>query len=222
MNGLLHFLTEIQRAGLKIHTVYDIGAFTGEWSKAVKSTVLKEADFVLFEANPAYAATLAATGFKHFITVLSNPERKEVEFYNGTNTGDSYYKENTKFYDNQGSIKLNCTTLNALVEKHNLPIPNFIKIDTQGSELDILSGAESFLNQVDLIYTECPIIRYNTGAPNIQEYLDYFRNHKFIPISLLETHYGENTLLQVDIMFMRQESKERLLGPNVNIRPWAP
>jgi Methyltransferase FkbM domain len=150
---------------------------------------------------------------------LSNPGREYVNFYNGSNTGDSYYKETTKHYDDQGSIRLPCVTLDALVKEHDLPLPNFIKLDTQGSELDILAGAESFLSSVDLIYTECPIVKYNHGAPNIQDYLDYFKRKRFIPVDILEIHRAENILLQIDIMFVSLQMKELFFGPNNFIRP---
>ena len=216
------FLRDIQQAGLKIDTVYDIGACQGEWSKWHKSMVMPHANFILFEANPAYQNVLMSTGFKSYCGIaLSNPGRSQVEFYNGTNTGDSYYKETTIWYDNQGTITLPCATIDELKQRDNLPVPQFIKIDTQGSELDILSGADSFIRQVDIIYTECPIVKYNAGAPNIQDYLDFFKARQFIPIDIFEIHRGENTLIQVDIMFMKKETKERLLGPNNIIRPFA-
>ena len=221
MDGLLRFLDVMQQAGMPIPTVYDIGACKGRWSTELKTKALPQAQFFLFEANPAYDRDLAATGLRHFTTVLSNPGRDAVDFFNGTNTGDSYYKETTKYYDGQGSIRLNCTTLDKMVQEQALPIPTLMKLDTQGSELDILAGAEAIIDRVDLIYTECPIVRYNAGAPHIQDYLDYFSAHKFIPVSLLEAHRSENILLQIDIMFMRQEAKERYLGPNRYIRPWA-
>jgi FkbM family methyltransferase len=171
---LSQFLTDVQNAGLKIDTVYDIGAWVGQWSREMKNTTLANSDFVLFEANPAYKSILNQSGFTTFCgTALSNPGRESVIFYNGTNTGDSYYKETTKYYDRQGHIELPCMILDQVRENLNLVIPQFIKIDTQGSELDILSGA-SFLNQVDLIYCECPIIQYNSGAPNMQDYLKFF------------------------------------------------
>ena len=208
----------MSQAGMSIKTVYDIGAWQGGWSRQIKAQALPNSEFILFEANPAYDAELAQSGFKYFRTVLSNPGRKYVEFFNGTNTGDSYYKETTTIYDNQSSIKLDCTTLDKLIAEHNLPIPNFIKIDTQGSELDVLSGA-SFLDQVDLVYTECPIICYNKGAPTIQEYLDFFKMRNFIPVDIFEIHRGEETLMQIDIMFMKKDAKEQFLAPNIHIRP---
>jgi FkbM family methyltransferase len=219
--SLQKFLTDVQNAGLKIDTVYDIGAWVGKWSSEMKSMALANSDFVLFEANPAYQKILNQSGFTVFCgTALSNPGRESVNFYNGTNTGDSYYKETTTYYDLQGHIELPCTTLDQVRESLNLAIPQFIKIDTQGSELDILSGA-SFLDQVDLIYIECPIIQYNKGAPNMQDYLNFFKSRMFIPVTLLEMHIHEATLVQIDIMFMRKDTKERILGPNVNIRPFA-
>jgi FkbM family methyltransferase len=218
---LTQFLTDVQNAGLKIDTVYDIGAWVGQWSREMKNTTLANSDFVLFEANPAYKSILNQSGFTTFCgTALSNPGRESVVFYNGTNTGDSYYKETTKYYDEQGHIELPCMTLDQVRENLNLAIPQFIKIDTQGSELDILSGA-SFLNQVDLIYSECPIIQYNSGAPNMQDYLKFFKSLMFIPVAVLEIHIHEATLVQIDIMFMRKETKERIFGPNINIRPFV-
>jgi FkbM family methyltransferase len=219
--SLQQFLTTVQTAGLKIDTVYDIGAWQGQWSQNMKNTALADSEFILFEANPAYKEALSKSGFTSLCgTALSNPGRDSVKFYNGSNTGDSYYKETTKYYDRQGHIDLPCMTLDQVREALNLSIPQFIKIDTQGSELDILSGA-SFLDKVDLIYIECPIIQYNSGAPNIQDYLDFFKKIFFIPVTILEVHIDESTLLQIDIMFMRKETKERIFGPNVNIRPFA-
>lgn len=219
--SLQKFLTDVQNAGLKINTVYDIGAYVGQWSREMKNTALADSEFVLFEANPAYEQVLSQSGFTSFCgTALSNPGRESVLFYNGTNTGDSYYKETTAYYDEQGHIQLPCKTLDEVRETNNLAIPQFIKIDTQGSELDILAGA-SFLDQVELIYIECPIIQYNKGAPNIQDYLDFFKSRMFIPVTLLEVHIHEATLVQIDIMFVRKETKERIFGPNISIRPFA-
>jgi FkbM family methyltransferase len=219
MSDLHKTLELLQSRGLIINTVYDIGAHTGEWSKKIKE-VCPNAEFYLFEANTEYDEILLKTGFP-FLSgkVLSNPGRKVVEFYNGTNTGDSYYKENTVWYDTQTSVKLPCITIDTLIADSKLPPANFIKLDTQGSELDILAGCESIINTVDLILTECPIINYNKDAPNINEYLEYFKSKNFVPIGMFEEHIIEGTLIQLDILFMKKESKDKYLSPNNFTRP---
>jgi FkbM family methyltransferase len=218
MDNLKKFLIDIQQRGLEINTVYDVGAWTGGWSRDMKHSVLPSSDFILFEGNPERAEQMKSTGFTCFGTVLSKPGTDSVNYYSSAGTGDSYYRENTENYDNIAPIQLPCTTIDLIVKKYNLPVPNFIKIDTQGSELDILSGAESILDKVDIIYTECPIVPYNIGSPNIQDYLNFFKEHDFIPLDLLETHTFENTLVQVDIMFMRKPVKDKIFGPNKFIR----
>lgn len=218
---LIEYLEFLKFKGLEINVVYDIGAWKGYWSPLIKGRVFPNAEFIMFEANSAYVPDLQSRGFKFFNVLLSNPERETVDFFNGTNSGDSYYKETSIHYDNQSSIKLPCTTLDKIIQENSLPYPNFIKIDTQGSELDILKGATSILNYVDIIYVECPICTYNAGAPNIGEYLLFFKEYNFLPIQLVEQHVTENTLIQVDIMFMRMQTKERILGNNNITRPWG-
>jgi len=217
MPNYMNFLIQMKNSGYQLKTVYDIGAFKGEWSATLKK-YYHNVEIILFEGNPEYNEILSNSGFQFFNKVLSNPGREYVDFYNGTNSGDSYYKETTKHYDNQTSIKLQSCTLDSIIKKKDLPWPNFIKIDTQGSELDILLGADLILNYVDLIYIECPIIKYNDGAPNISDYLEFFKSKNFIPVDIFEIHRSENTLLQIDIMFIRYDTKLKYLGSFENIR----
>ena len=212
MSPLLNFLIQSEKIGLKFPVVYDIGANIGAWSKAVKQTALPNSQFYLFEAVKDHESSLASTGFPYFLNILSNPEREYVEFYQTNSTGDSYYRESSHHFDNIDSKKYPCTTLDKIIKERNLPIPNLIKIDTQGSELDILSGAKLCIGLTELIYIECPIIRYNEGAPTMSDYIDFFTNKNYLPIDIFEVHRGENILLQVDILFMRKDLKEKYLG----------
>ena len=170
-------INHVTERGLKLDIVYDVGACTGEFSYNLISSVLPNAQYYLFEANISYLPQLIHPGFNAYIATLSNEGREEVEFWVGLNTGDSYYKETTTIYDDKDTKILKCTTLDKIITEKNLPIPNFLKIDTQGSELDILSAAKSVLGKTEMILCECPIIEYNKGAPNITEYLNFFRYH---------------------------------------------
>jgi FkbM family methyltransferase len=216
---IAEYLKQIQLDGLTITTVYDIGACEGNWSFPLKQSVLKDSYFYLFEANEFRRAALDSAGLPYYIGVLSNPGRDYVEFFSKATTGDSYYCENTAHYDDKQSVQVPCRTLESIVAEADLPIPNLLKIDTQGSELDILRGAESILDQVDLVFLECPIICYNLGAPNLQDYLDFMKEHGFVPTEVLEIHKSEHTVLQIDIMFINDKTKTRLYGPNKYIRP---
>lgn len=217
---LTTFLKSLVNKGLELNTVYDIGAYIGEWSTKFKFE-FPDTNCIMFEANPNCIPSLQQRNIPFITGVLSSPDKQTVNFYNTNDSNGSYYKDTTTWYDNQGSITVPCVTLDYLVSEYKLPQPDFIKIDTQGSELDILRGSESIINDVKMVYTECPITNYNQGAPNISDYLTYFRNKRFIPIDIFEKHIGENTLVQIDILFIKEDTKYKLLGPNDSFRPFA-
>ena len=197
-------LLELQNNGLDIDIIFDIGAYRGEWSKLLSSTSLKNKKFFLFEANEENQNFLEKSGFKFFLNVLSD-QRKKVNFFSNLSTGDSYLIEQTSFYkENFKTIIKEAITLDELVDREKIPLPNLIKIDTQGSELDILKGSKKTISQCSLIYLECPIIEYNLKAPNLNEYLDYLRSIEFFPLDICEVHKIDNVLIQIDILFIRK------------------
>lgn len=202
---LNHNLIELQKKGLDINVIFDIGAYKGEWSKFLNNTSLRNKNFYLFEANEENKNFLQRTGFKFFLNVLSD-QKKKVKFHSNLSTGDSYFIEQTSFYKkNIKTILKETTTIDELVAKEKLPFPNLIKIDSQGSELDILKGAKKTIRECKLIYLECPIIEYNLNAPKLNEYLDYLKSINFFPFDICEVHRNDNILIQIDILFIEKD-----------------
>jgi len=211
-------ISKCMNNGLKIDNVFDIGACSGSWSTNLQIQLLRNSKFFLFEANPTHLSELIISGMKYFFATLSDEDGKVVDFYNSDTTGDSYYKETTTWYDNKKPTKRQTTTIDAIMELHNLPIPNLLKIDTQGSELDILTGSTKLIGKTELIVCEMPIIEYNRGSPVISDYLKFFSQNDYIPIELVEVHHAENTLLQIDVLFMLRSAKNQFLGESKTIR----
>lgn len=216
MSELINYLTQLQQDGLAIHTVYDIGAHTGLWSRSIKNYCLSQSDFYLFEANPTYKCQLdTLTDMQHFTGVLASPWQETVQWYEINGTGDSYYQENSKHYANVSSQELSCKTLSQIVAYNDLPQPDFIKLDTQGSELDILAGADSLLANTHLVLLEMPMVSYNKGAPTIQQYMDFMHYRGFIPTGIMEEHLHFHCLLQIDLMFINLKTRAKLYGSNL-------
>ena len=197
-------LLDLINKGLKIDVIYDIGAYRGEWSNFLSKTSLKNKNFYLFEANKENEKYLKKLNFKYFFGVLSDKD-KNVEFYSRVSTGDSYLVEQTSFYKEDVKPVIKKTvTLDEIVEKKNLPLPSFIKIDTQGSELDILKGSQKSISKCSLIYLECPIIEYNLRAPNLNDYIKYLDSINFVPYDLCEVHKIDGVLIQIDVLFIKK------------------
>lgn len=207
-NNLMSVIETLKVHQYPITSVFDIGANKGRWTVRYDK-VLPNAKFYMFEANPHRTKPGIVNKHAWFNAVLSSPDKKSVEFYDRMGTGDSYYKEDTKFYDGVEPTKLDTITLDEIVAKHELPQPQIVKLDTQGSELDILNGATKTLKHVDIIQIETPILAYNQGAPGFMDYVSYMITQGFVPVGLDEIHISDNILMQLDIIFLRKEIKDK-------------
>lgn len=203
---LYNHMSFLKKRGIAINVVYDIGARHGVYSRELKS-VLPKARFFLFEANASCSSILDRTGFRYFISALSTENDREVEFYSLNSSCDSYFKENTDRFKDVKPKRVKTRSLASLAEEHGLPQPDMIKLDTQGSEIDILKGAESLLANCSLVHIEAPVIEANQGAPTFSEYLAFFESRGFRILDITQQHHQESWggLFQLDILFLRKD-----------------
>ena len=204
-SGLIPFLIK-HKLAKEIRVVYDVGAHNGSWTNQV-SRILKSADFYLFEPNKNHNFQLEKTGFKYFNDVLSD-QKKTIEWFGVGGLGDSYFKESSQQFEKVSPIEIVTNTLNSYVADFKLPIPQVLKIDTQGSELDIIAGSCNFISSVKYVLLECPLVEYNLGAPNIQKYLTSMLDLGFVPIDVTEVHYMNDKAVQIDIAFINSSMKK--------------
>jgi len=80
---------------------------------------------------------------------------------------------------------------------------DLIKVDTQGSELDILKGGENLVSRASAIILEVSYIEYNEGAPSQQETLDYMKEIGFTQKMSIGEHYNGEEVVQKDLLFLR-------------------
>ncbi len=203
-------LTRLRRRGLKIETVYDIGARIGWWTETVRAS-LPGARFFLFEANEMHTKALQETGERYFIAVLSS-EEKLVEFYATGSPGDSYFREATGHYAGVTPKTVRATTLDHIVETNELPYADLIKVDVQGAELDVLRGGTRALDNARLVLLECPIVEYNEGAPSIHEYFRFMNERGFTPIDFLGRTWLNGRVTHIDVLFSDIRIDHGLVG----------
>ena len=202
-------LLQLYRSG-NISTVYDIGAHHGKWSLGMKK-LMPKASFQLFEANPVCETFLKKTGLPYHQIALSKAKGKRV-FHSNNSTGDSFYPENTELSGAFGWQEKEVATadLDSFALQNHLPSPDWIKLDVQGAELDVLAGGKYLFSKSKFLLTEIPLLPYNLGAPSFSDYLDAFGAAGFLPVSVVEVHQlsakagNSSALSQVDLFFERQ------------------
>jgi hypothetical protein len=125
-------------------------------------------------------------------------------------TGNSLYRENTVHFSDERLLvaEVNTDTMDCILDNASMGslVFDMIKIDTQGSELDILRGCTKVLSTAKLVVAETDVGNYNHGCPTQQQVIDYMGSVGFTVIGSVEDHFDGNRLIQQDILFERIEN----------------
>ena len=195
---------------IDVKTIYDIGAYNGDFTRKNMNS-FGNAMFFMFEGNPHKKIPSWISKNQRWNNILlSKSDGELVEFFTRNGTGDSYYKETdmTGAYVGDGyqTLLLSTKRLDTYISEKGIPLPDLIKIDTQGAELDILKGCDDILRNCKIIHCEVPAegVEYNQGAPKNNEYLEFFASHGYHYKLKDKDHYSKGVLVQHDYIFMKE------------------
>ena len=182
--------------------ILDIGANDGWWYRNTQPQY-PTAKFTLIEANPYNEPMLKVLGVDYHMACLSD-RVQTINFYttksSPTSTGASYYRENTEHFNdtNLEILELTTTTLDLLFPSE---IFDFIKMDVQGEEVDIVNGGKGLISRASKVLLEVPVegIEYNIGAPPRKIYFKVMSELGFNNYSVVENIRN----LQEDILFTK-------------------
>lgn len=190
---------------VKPNNFLDIGAHDGSFSWTVKKSY-PNCEIMMVEANPNCEPKLKELKLPYEILGLSSSlgsKNLYVEKINKIGTGASFYRENTDWYAD-GKFDLVEVQLDTLDNKNYFPdrMIDLIKMDTQGSELDILIGGRKTIKRTKYVILEVSTIAYNQGAPLIDDVVNKMREYEFTIEEILNYHkINNNQIMQMDILF---------------------
>lgn len=189
-------------------SILDIGANVGQFYNEIKN-IFPNSYYYLIEGSESCEVVLETFNVDYSICLLSDSE-KEVDFYIRKNeprcTGNSIYRENTSFYDDDQIIveKKQTKTLSNLLNKQTFDL---VKIDVQGSEIDIINGGLDIIKEAKGILMEISLMEYNQNAPTKEFVYEYMDNLGFKPVELIGNinHPLTYELIQQDILFLNKK-----------------
>jgi FkbM family methyltransferase len=178
----------------KNETFWDIGANIGLHSIAVKKN-RPDVEVICFEPNPNTASllfdniTLNSVGVVLCnIALFSKEDILDLYIISGNSGMTTLMPWADSGYSS--TVKCLTTTGNSLVER-SFNIPNIIKIDTEGSELEVLKGCVAFLGNANC---KAIILEADNGITDINDELEiiaYLKGFGFSTVTQLSRN--ENT-----------------------------
>jgi FkbM family methyltransferase len=188
----------------KCKNIIDIGANVGNWTLLYMS-LFKNCNFFLIEADHSHGRSIKLISKYFYLGALYSKAIKKVFFFTNkySGTGNSFYKENTSIKFKKKFLFTNTLdkiTKNFFYKKKY----DIIKIDTQGSELDILNGANRTLKKTKMIIIEINIFKYNQNKVEYYDIFKFLDKKGFKFKNILNESYKLEQLNSIDCLFSKK------------------
>lgn len=200
----------------EVRTVLDVGANVGQFALVARK-LFPAARILSFEPFPASAERLAAVfaGDDHFelvpLAIADQSGRHTFHIAAAEDSssllpiGDRQVEEfaHTK---GVGTIEVEVARLDdVLAGRAELEGPVLLKLDTQGTELAVLQGAERVLGRVDHVILEASFVELYVGQAQATELVSHLLDRGFHLKAVYDVktsiHTGEP--IQADLVFSR-------------------
>lgn len=203
-------LQQAVRNGLRPNTVIDVGVAYGtqalyEVFPNVRHILIEPLEeFVphlenlVTKLNKAEYIIAAATSTPGNVVINVHPDL----------VGSSIYKEEENSNVNGFERIVPAVTLDDICRDRKTIRPYLLKIDTQGSELDVLRGAETVLRDTELVILEVSIFEFYKGGPQIYNCITFMKEHGFVAYDVFDMQYRllDGAMSQADIAFVQEGS----------------
>ncbi len=190
--------------GEKKIVVFDVGAYIGDVT-AVYTKTFPSATVYCFEPFPdsfQELNSLAKQGsIKPYQIAFSdqngkamfqvNTDRSCNSMFPRPSTGAKYYSNNSQ---NVGQIEVETQILDTFCDSENIPDIDILKLDVEGSELKVLSGATEKLKEkrIRLIYTEVMFVPHYEGGCLFCDVSDFLSRYDYTLFNLYNLKRARN------------------------------
>lgn len=204
----MEWLAELRYKAAAPRSLLDVGAHLGGFTRAMQAAA-PGCVATLIEPNPHCQAKLAATGCELHRVAASDRDGEAALHLTREwpqSTGASLYREDTAFFRDEvlDRVDVPRARLDDLFAGRRF---DFIKIDTQGSELDVLRGGQAVLRQADHVLIEISLVEFNQGGARPEAVFAAMAELGFRPAQVTEFHrlrgVRDGALLQLDVLFER-------------------
>ena len=193
--------------------IFDIGAHIGQSAKKYRK-IFEIAEIFSFEPYFKSYETLSSIKIDRFraynfgFSNIKSQEKFLVNLRSGTNSLLPFSKDNVwgfKPSDSLATIVCDFDTIDNFCKTNNIELIDFIKIDVQGSEYLVLSGAkETLLNKkIKVIQFEVIIGDTYKGQKSIGFYINFLEKYGYKLKNFSDVVLRDGVLIQTDLFFTR-------------------
>jgi FkbM family methyltransferase len=201
-------LDRLRCFGFAPRTMLDIGANVGQFAHAFLK-VFPDCAPVLVEPNPHCHQDLARLPYERHAFAAAESAGHANLFLSKAwlqTTGASLFREQSHHFRDEVVTTQSIQTkrIDDVFAGRRF---DFVKIDTQGAEMAVLTGGEAVIRQADYILIELSLIEFNKGGARAEDVIAKLGSMGFRCAEIAEFHrlqgVDEGRLIQLDMLFER-------------------
>ncbi len=98
-----------------------------------------------------------------------------------------------------------------IASERGLAGPFVVKVDVEGGELDVLSGALEVLRTTELVLLEVSLFELIPGAPQFHDVVSWMHDHGFVAADFFDAHNRplDGALARMDVAFVQADGRFR-------------
>lgn len=205
------FLLHIKKLGFNCQVVLDCGAHQAWYSKMVND-VFPEAKLYLVEP---------LVEMETFLTDFTSRVQNSVyyPFGIGREKSEGYVTKSTSLSGsstlevpdeikllNGEQYQIDIWSIDELIKKKMIEIPDLIKLDIEGAELHALKGASIALKKTELLIVETSLYNFREYRPDFYQIVDFLYQNEYLLYDVLDFHYRpyDGALGMCDLAFAKK------------------
>jgi FkbM family methyltransferase len=211
-----YFMEDLRIRGFRCKSIIDVGANTGYWSRVAKST-FPEANIYMIEPQietiPELEKFCQLNPGSVVFQYGAAAEPGELTFTIWDDLqGSSFLPVENKDLQAKGKQrKIKVVRIDDLIKENNLPIPELMKLDIQGFELEALKGASTTFGKTEVYILEVSLYEFENKMPLFADVIRFMDDRGYVvydfPGFLRRPHDG--ALGQCDVCFVKKNGSLR-------------
>jgi FkbM family methyltransferase len=205
------FFKHLKSLGFEVRTVIDVGIAFG--TSPIYDAFPHARYFLVepvAECRPVLERLKQRLNAEYFL-VAAGAENGEVTFnvHDDISGSSLFLQVEGKILDGEAR-PTPMRRLDSLLPE-NLEHPVFLKVDTQGAEIEVLKGLGTRIGEIDLLILETTMMPMRHGIPQFAEIVRFCDEAGFAVYDVLEGHMRalDGALAQIDLAFVRKDSALR-------------
>lgn len=208
--SILFALERLKENGFFPRHVFDVGAYQGDFA-ALCFDLWPETKVTCFEVLPKPLSRISELkrdqrNLKIFPCLLGAKSSDNVEFHLAE-TASSVLVEREHPLAEKATYPMR--TVDDVVEHECLgDSPDFLKMDVQGYELEVLKGATHTLPSVQVVLAEVNLLDIHSEVPLLAEFVSWMSSRRWLAYDIcgLTRRPLDHALWQADIIFVPKDS----------------